>query len=671
MPKLGVSPPDYYDLGQYRRLFSNAGVFFYLDLSRTGVQHAQKVNAVAATGSLFQTLGVKPAFGRYFTPVEHEPGGPHAVLLSDAYWRTAFGQDRQVVGKNIQLNGESYSVVGVMPSSFSFPNKVTQMWVPAGFKPAQLVGSARQNIFLHMYARLAPGITFAEASKRLDQISRDAAVGHRGDYTVDITGWKYFIVPLSSDGSESLRSWTWVFFASVMLLFAIVCLNTGSLLLLRSTERAFETSVRLALGAGWLRVVRQSLAEVAVICFLGGAAGLLIALAAMRFLSRSEQFGDLHFAAPVFAFGAALTVLTAAVCAVYPIWAVARSNPSDALNTGGHQRTGSRGKQYWRRALVTVQVAASTVLLAMGGLLLHSYAQLLQTPLGFDAERVMTMQISLPALRYPSESSRRIFYDTVRNEIRRVPGVTDASACTLLPFGYGESVQPFQIAGQPRTAAPQFADVNSVLPGFFHTLRIPLLAGRYLDERDRQGSEPAILIDRNLARQYFAGKNPLGQQIELSAGHRFSVVGVVGNIKVAGLDIANRPMIYFSAVQTPVTDMSVIVKTSRAMDRLPEIVQDIVAKVDSGQPVYDIAPLATRVDQSLSTRRFVVLLLISFAVTGTAITAIGLYGLLSYSVVIRRREFGIRAAVGAKPGDLAALVFRHGILPCTTRGRGW
>jgi predicted permease len=453
-----------------------------------------------------------------------------------------------------------------------------------------------------------------------------------------------------------------VFFASVLLLFAIVCLNTGSLLLLRSTERAFETSVRLALGASWLRVARQSLAEVAAICFFGGAAGLLIAFAAIRVLSRGGQFGDLHFAAPVFAFGAVMTVLTTAICAVYPIWAVARCNPSDALTTSGHQRTGSRGKQHWRRALVTVQVAASTVLLAMGGLLLHSYAHLLQTPLGFDAERVMTMQISLPALKYPSESSRRIFYNTLRNEIRRVPGVTGASACTLLPFGYGETAQAFQIAGQPGTAALPFADVNKVLPGFFHTLRIPLLAGRYLDERDRPGSEPAILIDQNLARQYFPGKNPLGRQIELSVGHRFSVAGVVRNIKVDGLDITNRPMLYFSALQTPVTDMSLIVKTSQALDRLPEIVQDIVAKVDSGQPVYDIAPLTARVDQSLSTRRFVLFLLMSFAVTGTAITAIGLYGLLSYSVVIRRREFGIRAAVGAKPADLAVLVFRHGFL---------
>jgi predicted permease len=447
-----------------------------------------------------------------------------------------------------------------------------------------------------------------------------------------------------------------------MLLFVIVCLNAGGLLLFRSNERSFDTSVRLALGASWQRLARRTVAETGVICLLGGTAGLLFALAAIRLLNRGGQLGELHFAAPVFLFGAAMTAVTTAVCALYPVLAVARTNPADALNAGGYQSTGSRGKQHWRRALVISQVAASTVLLAVGGLLLESYIRLLQEPLGFEAERVATMQISLPALRYQSESSRRIFYDRVLEKIRHTPGVTSASACTLLPFGYGESVQPFRIAGQPATSAPQFANVNRILPEFFHTLRIPLVAGRFLDARDRPGSEPAVLIDQRLARQYFPDGNPVGQQIELSPGSWFSIVGVVGNIRIAGLDVASRPMLYFSAVQMPVTDMSLLVKTSAAMDRLPAIVQDVVAKIDANQPVYDIASLESRIEHSLSTRHFVVWIVISFAAIGTAITAIGLYGLLSYSVSLRLREFGIRAAMGANPRDLAALVFRHGIL---------
>ncbi len=662
MTRLGVSPPDYRDLTQQSRLFSHAGVFFYLDLSRTGVPHAQKVNAIAATTSLFETLRVKPVIGRYFTAAEQQPGGPHAVLLSNSYWRAAFGRDPHILGKTMQLNGESYSIVGVMPASFRFPNEVTQMWVPVVFKPQQLAGAARQSIYLNMYARLAPGIKLAEASKRLDRISRDAAVTNRGDYTIDTTGWKYFIVLLSTDDNITRRLWTWVFFTSAMVLFVIVCVNVGSLLLLRSAERAFETSVRLALGARWLHIARQSLIEVFAICTVGGCSGLLIALAAIRLLNRSGQFGDLHLVAPVFAFGAAMTILTTAFCAVYPIWAVTRSNPADALNTGGHQRTGARANQYWRRFLVAVQVAASTVLLALGGLLLHSYTQLLRVPLGFDADRVMTMQISLPPLRYPSAPSQRIFYESVLDRLARTPGVTDASACTLLPFGSGENVEPFQIVGKPGTKALQVADWNNVLPRFFQTLRIPLLAGRYLDKRDAPGTEPVVIIDRNMARKYFPGENPLGQQIELSTGRRFSIIGVVASIKRDGLDVSDQSTLYFSAAQIPVTDMSVIVKTSAAMTRLPEIVQDIVTKVDSDQPVYNVASLQSLVYRSLSARRFVVSLLVSFAAIGTAITAIGLYGLLSYSVVLRRREFGIRAAVGATPGDLAWLVFTHGIL---------
>ena len=642
--------------------FRSSGVFFYLDLSRTGIAPPQKVNAVAVTTSLFETLGVNPAIGRYFTPSEQEPGGPHAVVLSEAYWRAEFGQDRRIFDKTIQLNGEPYSVVGVMPDSFRFPNSVTQMWVPIAFKPSQLAGAARQNVFLRMYARLAPDVSFTQAAKRLDRISHDAAIRNRGDYSVDISGWKYFLVSLADEENHARRSWTWVLFASVMLLFVIVCLNAGSLLLLRSNERAFDTSVRLALGASWRRLARRTVAETGAICLLGGTAGLLFALAAIRLLNRGGQLGELHFAAPVFLFGAVMTAITTAVCALYPVLAVARANPADALNAGAYQSTGSRGKQHWRRALVITQVAASTVLLAVGGLLLESYIRLLQAPLGFEAQRVATMQISLPPLRYQSESSRRIFYDRVLEKIRHTPGVTSASACMILPFGYGETAQPFRIAGQPATSAPQFADVNRVLPEFFHTLRIPLVAGRFLDARDRPGSEPAVLIDQRLARQYFADRNPVGQQIELEPGGRFSIVGVVGTIRVASLDAASRPALYFSAVQMPVTDMSLVVKTSAAMDRLPAIAQDIVAKIDANQPVYDIASLESRIEHSLSTRHFVVWIVISFAAVGIAITAIGLYGLLSYAVSLRRREFGIRAALGANPHNLAALVFRHGVL---------
>ena len=660
MDGLGVSPLDYLDLRQDKHLFSDAGAFFFLDLSRTGIAHAEKVNAIAVTASMFKTLGAHPQLGRYFTPVEERMGGPHVVILSHTYWQSAFGSDPNALGKTIRLNGEPYSIIGVMPRSFAFPNAVTQMWVPAVFKQAWLGHLGRQNVFLRMYARLADGVTFDEAARKLEIISRQAAIRNRGEYTVDLTGWKYFIAPLSKDGKSTLRSWTWVLFLSVVVLFVIVCVNVGGLLVLRSTQKAFEVSVRLALGAGILQAAKQSMLEAVAICLTGGIAGAFTAIVAVRLLSLSAQFGELHASVEVFAFGAVLTLLAAAFCSAYPIWRTARADPADAISAGGRQKTDSRDKQRTRRVLVVIQIAASTALLAVGGLLLHSYARLLATPLGFDPNHVMTMQISLPPLHYASASSRRMFYQAVVDRIRRMPGISEASACTVLPFGYGENVQPFSVAGAPAGAAQQLAVVNSVLPHYFNTLRIPLLAGRYLDRDDAPGREYAAVIDRNLADRYFPAQNAVGRQLQMGQ-RRASIVGVVGTIKEAGLDVSDVPMLYLSALQDPSTDMTIVVRAPGAMKRVPGLVQSIVTEIDRDQPVYDIASLQSRIDASLSTRRFVAFLLASFSVLGIVITAIGLYGTLSYSVLVRGREFGIRSALGATPRDLAVLVFRSGM----------
>lgn len=660
-PRLGVSPPAYEDLRRQIDLFSNAGTFFYLDLSRTGIRHPEKINAVAATTSLFGTLDAKPFIGRLFTAAEQHPGGPHAAILSDAYWRSAFGQDRNILRKSIQLNGEVYPIVGVMPPSFQVPNGVTQIWVPVVFKPKQLLPAGRSNVFLRMYARLAPGITFEQASKWLDQFSRETAIRNPADYPVNLKGWSYFIIPMSKESNEAMHSWAWILFASVMLLFLIICLNTGGLLLLRSTERSFDTAVRMALGAGRICIARQLAIEVLAITVAGGATGFFLAQAAVSLLSKAGQFGTLHLSLPAFVFGLGMILLTAIACSAYPIWVTARIEPAATMSAGGRQRTATTGKQRFRQGIVIVQVSISTILLVIGGLLLQSFVRLLNTPLGFDARNVMTMQISLPPAHYTSGPSRTTFYRTVLEHVNRVPGVESASACTLLPFGYGENIQSFQIAGK-KTEANQFADASNVMPDSFRTLRIPLLEGRYFGAADREGSQPVTIVNQAFARHYFAFENSLGKQIDVLGGPRFTVIGVVGNIKIAGLDDVDAPMLYFSANQIPVTDLSVVIRTSGAVARLAEAVQDIVAKIDPDQPVYDVAPLQSRVNHSLATRRFALIVLVLFALTGTGLAVLGLYELLSYSVAIRRREFGIRAAVGATQGDIVLLILKRGLL---------
>jgi predicted permease len=417
----------------------------------------------------------------------------------------------------------------------------------------------------------------------------------------------------------------------------------------------------MALGAGRMRIARQLWMEVLAITAGAGAAGFFLAQAAVSLLSKASQFGVLHLSFPVFVFGIAMILLTAVACSAYPIFVINRIDPAAAMNAGGRQHTATGRKQRFRQAIVMVQVAVSTVLLVLGGLLVHSFARLLDAPLGFDARNVMTMQISLPPARYTSGSSRSNFYRAVLERVNRIPGVESASACTLLPFGYGENIQSFQIAGK-KTEANRFADVSNVLPDFFRTLRIPLLEGRPFGPADREGSQPVTIINEAFARRYFASENPLWKQIDIMHGPRFTVIGVAGNIKISGLDDVDEPMLYFSANQIPSTDLSLVIRSSGLVTRLPETVQDIVAQIDPDQPVYDIATLQSRIDHSLATRKFVISLLAIFAVTGTGLAALGLYGLLSYSVAIRKREFGIRAAVGATQRDIVFLILKRGAL---------
>lgn len=534
------------------------------------------------------------------------------------------------------------------------------MWVPAVFKPEWLGHLGRQNVFLHMYARLASGITFDQASKELEVISHRAATNNRGEYTIDLTGWRYFLVPLSKENNSSVQPWTWVLFWSVLVLFLIVCLNASGLFVLRATQRSFEISVRLALGAGILRIARYAMFEAVAVCVIGACAAVFTAFAGVHLLNKSGEFGELGVSLPVLGFGVMMMLVAGTFCSAYPVWRAIRTNPADAINNAENHHTHSHTRQYVRRTLLIIQIAATTALLITGGLLLHTYTRLLATPLGFEADRITTMEVSLPPLRYRSDSSRRIFYETVVDRIRHLPGVSDASACTVVPFGYGENMQPFALANSPSKVAQQLAAVNIVLPDFFEALRIPLVTGRYISSSDVPGHEYAVVIDRNLADRYFPRQNAIGQQLRM--GERlFSIVGIVGNIKIGGLDATEPPMLYLSGLQMPTTDMSILVKASRVTRHVPELVQSIVAQTDRDQPVYDIASLQNRIDASLSTRRLVVFLLTTFSAIAIVTTAIGLYGVLSYSVLLRGREFGIRSALGATPQDLGLLIFQSGM----------
>jgi putative ABC transport system permease protein len=652
---MGTSPLDYIELREHRELFSNAGAYYFLDLTRTGIERPVKVNAIAVTSSLFDTLGVRPLLGRTFTADEERPQGPHAVILSEHYWRDQFGGDPTVLSRTLQLDGQLYQIAGIMPQSFAFPNDVTQMWVPIAFRQDQLT---HQQVFLRMYARLAPGVTFDEASVRMEQLSEQSSRDHPDARRSTSAGWRLFVSPMARDDDGSLRRWMTILFASVMCLLLIVCSNVAGLLLVRSSERQFELSVRLALGASRIRMVRQLLTEVLLLSVGGGAVGLLLARAGISLLSEYGPAGKLQFEAPVFWFGAAMSLVTGAVCGLYPAWSATRRAPADSLKAGGHQRTA--GKRTWQQGLIVAQVALATTLLLCGGLLVQSLLRLLNVPLGFDPTNVLSIQIALPNSRYTTPQARGRFLSTLLEQAARIPGAENVSGCSLLPFGYGENVNTFEIPGQPKPPVPTFALINNVLPGYFETLRIPLLRGRYFATQDRPGSEPVALIDDTLARNFFANADPVGRQLKMPWG-TFTIAGVVGGIKSNALDLENRPTIYFSAQQTPGSGTTLVIRSQLPENTITESIQRIVTRIDPDEPVYDVIPLQTIVNRSVKARRFVASLMSVFAGAGIALAALGLFGLLAYMVALRRREIGIRIAVGASGRAIALLVCRGGM----------
>ncbi|MGA3190003.1 MAG: ABC transporter permease, partial [Bryobacteraceae bacterium] len=490
---MGASPADYFNLSQRHELFADAGAFYFLDLNLSGVEVPQKVNAVAATSSLFRTLGALPLLGRTFSEVEQRYRGPHAVILTEAYWDSTFRRDPQILGRALQLNGELYPIVGVMPKSFAFPNEVTQMWTPMALRdPAD-----SRSYFLRMYARLTPGLGFEDASARISRLSAPASA---------MPGWSYFLKPLERNDDGSLRRWLWILFAAVACFLLIVCSNVAGLVLLRSSERRFDLAVRMALGASRGRIARQVLTEVLVLAACGAVAGLLIAQAGITLLAHYGPDIDARLEPPVFWFSIALSLLTGLICGLYPAWHASFFN---ALTNGGHQRTAGRR---WQRGLIVAQVGIATALLVSGGLLIRSLLRLLETPLGFESRGVLTMNISLPPLRYPTPESRARFYDALLEKSSAIPGVDAASTCTLLPFGWGESVNTFEIVGQPKPPVTPFADMNIVSTRYFETMRIPMRRGHAFTGQD---AARLTIIDDSFARRFFADQDPVGRQVKL------------------------------------------------------------------------------------------------------------------------------------------------------------
>ncbi|MGA8029025.1 MAG: ABC transporter permease [Bryobacteraceae bacterium] len=656
----GVSSVDYAEIRPHTELFSETGIYYFNDLTLTGAGAARHVDPVNASAGLFRVLDVKARLGRTIAEEDDRYGAPKVALLSDALWRSAFNADPQILGRAIQLDGEPHTIIGVMPREFQFPYAATELWIPVARKPVEWSEMGRSDKWLQMIARLAPGVTAKQADSALAALSHGLAQRYPSFYPQS-SGWRLTMQPLVEEQTKAIRVWLALAFGAVLCVLLIACSNVSALLLVRSTERAGELAVRAALGAARSRIVRQILTETAVLAFFGCFGGILLAVWAVDL---SDRYGPLAQGARVeiwtvvFAIGMAL--LSTIAGGLLPALLSARLSLEQALKSG-MTRTSTRGSRS-RYLLVAGQIAVAFTLVFSAILLSRSFIKLLQVPPGFSPARLWSGSVALPRKQYRTEDASLRFFQRLEESIAAMPGVESAAAVTSPPFNpSGMLTVNVYFPGRPEPANQPKAQIASALSGYFETMKIPLRSGRTFTPQDLVNGHRVVIIDEEFARAYFRNEDPLGKLVGVG-GERdtpSSVIGVVANVENTQLGGPHQPQIYAPDPEELSSAMYLVVRLKNDED-IASAVRSQVAKLDRNVALFDVATMDRRIARSLKVRRYIAFLLNGFALTGLLLAAFGLYGSLSHMVELRRREIGIRLALGAVWQDLVRMIAVQG-----------